>query len=460
MNPYRKPTVACLVLLLLPVLPMAAAEGEEQALHENRIVLEHQFWLAVREGVLEEERAEALRERLVTLLAEQGVGGEDEPHAERTRNRPPDREWIRQVLSPLLEDTERIALDRLAESRRDRQASAAAALALAWLDRLLFFPEEDREAWKAHLLRCADDPEFVTALVRDRKWFLHRLPALFLPPVEDPVLLRSETLDILWKSILSGNPPRKESGKPLGFAGMDLGALRALAVELQRGVEIEEFLEEFADLMRAILDKEMEEWHARQLRVGGDWLVDKEVLERYARAVLARYNENLGSLEERDALRLSLALKGAVPQWMEEENERWKRLVEERRFVPGPPLQRLRETTWIGDVDPDTLIGHPLYQRALREVFTLHDYAVLQQARADRISRQTLALQSFAVARMDSRLLLDRGQRMRAWTVSRAFDPGRGDSFGSLCMEIARELENGELSFWQQRELARLGISP
>ena len=482
-------------ILILACPGSGAEDGREQV---ERFALEHRLGLAVREGVLDREVVAPLRKRLETVMEEQAI-----PLS------PPDRLWegimgraaARQALVPLLDDARLTELVRLDDARRERLARAAGTLALAWLDSLLLVPDEEQDAWKAQLAGWASVPGFLSALERDRKHFLSRLPELSLPPV-DPALLHTESLADLWESILAGRPPetdvseiilnlnrahqefREETRRTFNRLRADLAegrigpaefdervkelgpalgshhteheivswARERLDADLAEGrIGPAEFEERNRELDRARLEQVLIE--RRRHKFGYNDNKYEESIRKHARAILERYNERLGELDERGSRYMFMALRGTVMHWLEEEWERRDKARSSERLEAARTIRG--EEVGIEEVNLDTLVNHRIHRKALREVLSPEDYASWHRERRRRASAVVTARRDFAAAGMESRLLLDGEQRLRVRAIALAFVPGEEKSALELSLEMARELDALALSRWQRVELEK-----
>ena len=442
-------------------------------------VQEHRIRLAVQEGVLGEEEAKSLREGLETVLEEQGIRGPLDPH--------PDRMWkellrdaeIEQSLSSLPAFARMTdALERLEEDRKERLAAAAGELALAWIDDLLLVPEEDRRAWSRGLARWASVEGFTEALEEGRTMFFHRLPSLSLPTV-DPDLIRTGAQGVIWKTILTGKMGGDESGDANPYSGMDarelMEAHRQLNLDRLNGrIELEEFQQKLALIRQAEQAERIRHPFRRREFDEADW----KTLRDMAQALLERYGETLGVLEGEAARHHFSGTRGALRRWMEKEGDHRRNMRRWGGFRHRG--QNQPEGVGIWDVDAESLVDQPIYQKLMRDVLSPEAYAGWRREMNRRRSARIRALREFAVASMDLRLQLSPRQRERARAVSlgfedrdqllhkhlmenvpewelsrfgRQFNLARSSTLDSIARQIARDLESGPMTFWQRREV-------
>ena len=444
-------------------------------------ILEHRIWLALREGALGEDETNFLREVLKTVLEEHGILGDPDRH--------PDRMW-----KDLMSDAEfgkflsslpafvrmTDALDRLEEARKKRFAVASGRLALAWLDDLLLVPEADRRAWIRELAQWVSVKGFTEALEEGRTRFLIRLPSLSLPSV-DPDLIRTGTQDFLWKTILTGRIGEDASDDDNPYARMDLEELMEARQQLRRDFMEKGIINREEYVRRTILVRDELSKFPHQPS-GSAFFSEEDLkpLHNVALALLERHGECLGVLDEESARRYFSGARGAVKQWMEKVPDR-QNALDAAFLFSWVPDQRREIGIW--NIDMESLLGQPVYQKLLRDVLPLDAYAAWRQDRNERRNARTRALRDFAVARMDASLQLSTAQRERARAASLEYDEGHHSSLERLvvdnfpyisfpyirlnpdlvesspdaaCMLIARELVSGPMTAWQRERLEAL----
>ena len=432
--------------------------------------LEHQLWVAVREGAIGEEESGSLRESLETVLEARGIP--------LRRDRRPDR-----LREDLLGDAElersleslpsfvkmSNALERLEAEREARFAAACGNLVLAWIDDLLLIPEADRQAWSRYLAQWENVEHFVPALEEGRTRFLHLLPSLSLPSV-DPDLIRTGTQGVLWKTILTGRMGEEAPGGADPHARTDRYPPKRARLQLFRDLtdgklEMEELRRKNDLILQDQLNRQ--EWgFTGRLLDERDW----STLHNMGMALLERHGERLGVRGREAAARFHSGARGALIRWLAQVDDRLQ-----HQGMGRNPEQEQPEGIGIWSVDTGSLVGQPIYQKLMRDILPLDAYAGWRRDQKRIRRSRTLALRDYAVERMDLRLQLSSEQRERARAASMEHEDGNHSALDRIVPDlkisvhgpntgketrpepvfrlIAQELDPGSMSPWQRNEL-------
>ena len=441
---------------------------------EAMMVHEHSIWLAVREGVLGTEEASALRERLRSVLDDQGGRGDPERMRKELLGDAGSGQTFSSPPGISLMD----ALGVLEAARRERFSTAAASLAMTWIDELLLVPGADRQAWIRELAQWESAEGFIPALEKGRKIFLSRLPTLSLPSVE-PSLLRTEVQGRLWNLILTGKLEDREDGEASMLAGMDSRDLDRMMEQLEQDLaqgETEKVLRQLRLLAEAWEILRRDRAMARRRGFGEE----EEILRQSALLLLERQADRLVLRDEEAQRRYYSGTRGTIRLWVQEERSR----IREQAWGMGLRMRDRPAGFGIWDVDVRSLTGHPIYRKMLREVLSSDAYARWHRERQQyRIARME-AMREYAVARVDLRLHLSPSQRERARAATLAYDIGEAEfrerllrnvphrdlpraltrkpiqgeatMIASLCRQIVRDLDSGFMTPWQRREGEKL----